>query len=167
MLKQFVAMLQYRCCHQEGNEGGSPAASFPLSMLDLARGSRTTGLISGRTVSRRFAGGGDILRPSDLHQFLGSLDVIRSIAMHGKEDASFLHAALISLCFIFGDAEADERAGKPTHGAAHTNTRQSCHDWASGDKRANSGNGQRADARQQAECSAKDCSRACSRGSAL
>src|SRR5271156_7123261 len=81
-------------------------------------------------VRGRFASGGNILGAGDLHDFLGAFHRFGRIAMHGQQNAALLHASFVTLRFILGDAEADQRTGESTDGAADTDARESRHDWS-------------------------------------
>jgi hypothetical protein len=71
-------------------------------------------------VSGRFARGGNILGAADLHDVFGAFYRFGAVAVHGEQDAAFLHTSFVALRFIFGNAQANQRAGEATDGATDT-----------------------------------------------
>src|SRR5580692_668478 len=95
-------------------------------------------------VGRGLAGGGNILGVCDLHDVLGALDLIRSVAVDGKQDAAVLDASFVALGFVFRNTHSDQSAGETTDRAADAETCERRHDRASRDERAYAGNCKRA-----------------------
>src|SRR5271168_5257727 len=87
--------------------------------------------------------------------------------MNRQENTTFRNATFIALRFVLGDAHTDQRAGKPAHCAAHSQTRQGRHDWPCGDEWSHARNRECADACEQAECAAQHGSSSRSGGRAF
>ena len=75
----------------------------PLGLMGSAR--RLTGhvTICCLGINGGFSRGGNILCARRLQDFLGTLDLLTRVAMHGEENSALLQPAFISLCFEFRD----------------------------------------------------------------
>ena len=83
-------------------------------------------------IDRGFSRGGNILSARGLQHFLGALDFLTCVAMHGEENSALLQAAFVSLCFKFRDTHADQGAGNSAHCSSNAQPRQPCHDRTCG-----------------------------------
>ena len=58
-------------------------------------------------VGRRLSGGRNVLRSGVLHDFLGELYLVGSVAMDGQENSALLNAAFVPFRFILGNSHPD------------------------------------------------------------
>src|SRR6266851_2261507 len=134
-------------------------------MLELARA--THGLISILPVALGFTGGRYVLCSGLLQDFLGSLDPLGIVTVHGEKDSSLFDSAFVAFCFILGNAHANQGSSYAADYSAGAGTSERGHDWTSGNQRADSGNRQRTDSGQPPQASADYRTRSCSSGGSL
>src|ERR1017187_9634445 len=103
------------------------------------------------SINGGFSRGGNILCARRLQDFLGTLDLLTRVAMHGEENSALLQAAFISLCFELGKPRPAKAAGSPPPAPPSAPPRQSCHDRTRGDEWAEARNRQKTNTCQQAE----------------
>ena len=54
--------------------------------------------------------------PVHFHQIFGSFDFVGRVAVNGEQHAALAQTAFITLGFIFGNAQADQRSGNSADG---------------------------------------------------
>src|ERR1700760_5833 len=74
--------------------------------------------------------------------------------MHGEKNTAILHATFIPLGFVLWNTESDERSDEPSDCAADAEACKCTHYRACSDEGTDARDRQRADAREQSECSA-------------
>ena len=89
-----------------------------------------------------------------LKQIFGPRDLVRRVAMNGKQNAARLDVSFVALGLVLGDTHPDEGADQATDSAADPEAGESAHDRAGRDKRTDPRNRKRADSGQQAKSSA-------------
>src|ERR1017187_3951649 len=102
-----------------------------------------------------------------LENILRLLDPLGVVAMNGNQNATLSDAPVIADRFIFGDTHTDEGSHESSDRASSTHTGQRRHDRCRRDERAEAWNGQRPDSNQEAQRTADDATRTCSRTGAL
>lgn len=80
------------------------------------------------------AGGSYVLSSRAFQDFLRLLSPLRTVAVHGKQNAPFLDSAFITLRFIFGYASSDQSSGQPSYRTAGTSTGQGSHNGTGRDE---------------------------------
>src|ERR1700676_3172720 len=98
-----------------------------------------------------FSRGRNILGVCNFQNFLGPLDFISRITMHGEENSTLLQAALVALGFEFGDTHANQCTGESADRAADIQPCHTGHDWACSDEWAQARDCQQPDTCQHAE----------------
>ena len=94
-----------------GQAGRNTPPACGVELSDVA--ARRCGLVAARLASGR-----DIPSAGALQNFFRPFDFVGSVGVNGKQDTALLNPALVTLCFVFRNAHADERPGQTT--AAHT-----------------------------------------------
>src|ERR1035441_5198310 len=102
-----------------------------------------------------------------LENILRLFDPLRVVAMDGNQNAALSDSPVIANRFIFGDTHTDEGSHESSDSASGAHTGQRRHDRSRRDERAEARNRQRADANQEAQRTADDATRTCSRTGAL
>src|SRR5438045_794042 len=77
--------------------------------------------------------------------------------MDGHQDATAANAALVTFCFVLGNAGANQGSGESTDRTANADTTEHPHDGSGGDERADSRDGECADAGEPAQSSSNHC----------
>src|SRR6476659_3306228 len=98
------------------------------------RAGANPGLVRLLIVGIGFARGRDIFRTGLFEYVFSSADPIRIVAMHGQQDSSVLHQALIALGFVFRDTHSDESANEAADYPAGAGTRERSHNGTRSDE---------------------------------
>src|SRR5208283_125667 len=85
-------------------------------------------------IGRAFASGGDILRSSSLEYILGAAHFIGIVTVNREKHTPLFEPTFVALGFIFRNSHSNQSAGDATKSNSNSDTSQSCHDRAGGDK---------------------------------
>src|SRR5712671_4112632 len=137
---------------------------MPSLRSSLARA--THGFVSILPVALGFTSRRDVLRSGFLQYFLGSLDPLGIVAVHGEKESSFFDPAFVTLGFEFWNAHTDQGSRNPADHSTRAGAGERSHDRTSGDQRPDSRNCERTNSSQPSQSAADDRTRSCSgRGS--
>src|ERR1017187_5315217 len=86
------------------------------------------------SINGGFSRGGNILCARRLQDFLGTLDLLTRVAMHGEENSALLQLAFISLCYELGAPGAEQGVGGAAPCSPRARPRPPCHDRTRGEE---------------------------------
>lgn len=104
-----------------------------------------------------FARRGNVLRSGVGEDFLRGFDLRDGNTVNREEDSALLQATFVDFGFVFGNSKSDQCAREASNGSANADARKGSDERAEREKRADTGNGQRAQPGEQAERSADRC----------
>src|SRR5579872_86962 len=105
-----------------GESSNNRSEDSPKVFLVFQLACALHGLIRLGKVRAGFAGGGNVLSARLLQDFLPTLRPIRIIGVNGEENATALHATLVTLRLILGNAHPDQHACQTPDRAADSNS---------------------------------------------
>src|SRR5688572_683734 len=114
-----------------------------------------------------FTRGADVFRACALEDLLRALRLVGVLRMDGDQHVATLDLALVLLGLVLGDAESDQAPRDPADGRTDRCAAERSHDRPRGDERAESRDGQEADACEPTQCASHESARAGARGRAF
>src|ERR1700682_2311982 len=111
-------------------------------ILKFHSGPMSSNPIGTLLVSGGFASRGNVLRTCALKNFLGSLCLVRTVRVHGKQNPAILNATFIPFGLVLWNSHSNQSSSETADCASHARPCKSRHNRACGYERSKSWNGQ-------------------------